>query len=231
MLYIVLAIAILAVLVYFIRTQTFLPQARTLTRGQENANLVKVLLELEPGPREELFKLYKDQFGVGAARYAQQTYQKWKDGSVKPNKQTFRRFLINLPRVMSFDLKCEVLRELREAYCAKDSYRVTVRTDDWKETLTPIVEAVLQKALTTDLPESLRRRLTWLAEDDVAVAKAILVESEARQTRNALTLLENEFSNIEELLNNARGRGKVTHDLRLPMGTITIQIEKGNRNG
>lgn len=230
MLYIVLAISILAVLVYFIRRQTLKPPA-SLTKAQENANLVKVLLELEAQPREELFQLYKDQFGEGAARYARQTYKKWKDGTVRPNKQTFRRFLINLPHVMSFDLKCEVLRELREAYCAKDHYDVTVTTDDWKKTLTPIVEAVLKKALTSELPVSLQKRLTWLAEDDVAIGNAILVESEARQTRNALALLENEFSNIEELLNNARGRGRVTHDLRLPMGTISIQIEKGNGNG
>src|SRR6185503_99727 len=135
---------------------------KALTRSQENANLVKVLLELDDEPREQLFKLYKDQFGEGAARYARQTYQKWKVGTVKPNKQTFRRFLINLPRVMNFDLKCEVLRELREAYCVKDHYRVSVTTDNWKETLTPIVEAVLKKALTTELPESLSHRLTWL---------------------------------------------------------------------
>src|SRR6185503_6335140 len=182
---------------------------KALTRSQENANLISVLLELDDEPREQLFKLYQEQFGASAARYARQTYQKWKTGTVRPNKQTFRRFLINLPQVMNFDLKCEVLRELREAYCAQDNYKVTVTTDDWKETLTPIVEAVLKKALTSDLPESLQRRLTWLAEDDVTVGKAILVESEARQTRNALALLEKEFSNIEELLDNARGRGKV----------------------
>ena len=224
-------IPIVAVIVGFLRQELFSTSKKALSKSQENANLVKVLLELDDEPREQLFKLYKDQFGEGAARYARQTYQKWKVGTVKPNKQTFRRFLINLPRVMNFDLKCEVLRELREAYCVKDHYRVAVTTDNWKETLTPIVEGVLRKALTTELPESLSRRLTWLAEDDVAVGQAILVESEARQTRDALALLENEFSNIEELLDNARGQSRVTHDLQLPMGTITIQIEKGNRNG
>ena len=231
MLYILLAIPVLVVLIYFLRSGALTPPTNALTKAQENANLVKVLLELETDQREQLFQLYKDQFGDGAARYARQTYKKWKAGTVKPNKQTFRRFLINLPHVMSFDLKCEVLRELREAYCAKDYYKVTVTTDDWKHTLTPIVESVVKKALTSELPESLRRRLTWLAEDDVATGNDILVESEARQTRNALALLENEFSNIEELLNNARGRGKVTHNLRLPMGIISIQIEKGNRHG
>jgi hypothetical protein len=231
MIYLLLLIPILAVLIGFFRSQIFSSSGEALTRGQENANLVRVLLDLEPEPREQLFQLYQEKFGAGAARYARQTYQKWKDGTVQPNEQTFRRFLINLPQVMSFDLKCEVLRELREAYCAQDNYRVTVTTGDWQDTLAPIVEDVLSNALTAELPDSLHRKLTWLAEDDMTVANALLAESEALQTRNALALLEREFSNIEDLLRNARGHGRVTHELRLPQCTITIQIEKGNGNG
>jgi len=205
--------------------------APRLTRSQENANLVKVLLELEEEPREQLFTLYQEQFGTGAARYARQTYQKWKEGTVRPNKQTFRRFLLNLPHVMNFDLKCEVLRELREAYCARDTYEVTVTTDNWKQTLTPMVQSVFEKASTAELPQSISRRLTWLASDDVTVANAILAESQARETANALTMLEKEFSNIDELLNNMQGTGKVTHQLKLPLGTIILNIRKGKRDG
>ena len=229
--YIPFLISVLCLVIYLCRKLTLLPPPKALTRSQENANLISVLLELDDEPREQLFKLYKDQFGDSAARYARQTYQKWKAGTVRPNKETFRRFLINLPQVMSFDLKCEVLRELREAYCAHDHYKVTVSTDDWKSTLAPVVEGVMKKAMTAELPASVNRRLTWLAEDDMTAANAILTESEARQTKNALALLEKEFSNIEELLDNARGRSEVTHELRLPLGTITLQIEKGNGNG
>jgi len=231
MLFIIVVILIVCGFVFFYKKGTMPEHARRLTRSQENANLIRVLLELEEEPREELFKLYQEQFGPGAARYARQTYQKWKTGSVRPNKQTFRRFLLNLPQVMSFDLKCEVLRELREAYCAQDTYEVAVTTDDWKQTLAPMVQTVIQKALTAELPESVSRRLTWLAENDVTVANAILAESQARETANALTLLEKEFSNIEELLDNMPGTGKVTHQLKLPLGTITLSVKKGRRDG
>src|SRR5436309_10218763 len=105
MIYILLTVLIVGVSFYFFaqRTHLFPPNKRT--RSQENANLIKVLPELEEEPRAQLFKLYEEQFGDNAARYARQTYQKWKAGTVRPNKQTFQRFLINLPRVMSFDLK------------------------------------------------------------------------------------------------------------------------------
>jgi hypothetical protein len=231
MIYILLTIPLLIVLIGLLKIWTFSSHERILTKGQENANLVRVLLDLEPGPREQLFRLYQEQFGAGAARYARRTYQKWKDGTVQPNKQTFRRFLINLPHVMTFDLKCEVLRELREAYCEQDNYQVTVTTDDWQKTLAPLIESVLKESLTVELPDFLQRRLTWLAEDDVTVANALLAESEARQTRNSLVQLEKEFTNIEHLLKNVRGRGRVIHELRLPLCTIVVRIEKGNGNG
>ena len=203
---------------------------KKLTRAQENANLVKVLLELDADSREQLFKLYQDQFGENAARYARNTYQKWKAGSVRPNKQTFNRFLINLPRVMNFDLKCEVLRELREAYCPRGDYSVTVSVYNWKSSLTPLVEEIIQRATSAELPESLQRRLTWLAEDDISAANALLSESQARQSRNAMALLEKEFSNIEELLDNAPRNTRISHVLKLPLGSITVQVKRGSEN-
>ena len=231
MVYIVLLVLSIVLLVYFVRRKIGSPSRTELTPSQENANLIKVLLELDDDAREQLFELYKKQFGPGAARYARQTYQKWKAGSVRPNKQTFQRFLLNLPQVMSFDLKCEVLRELREAYCARDNYNLNVTTNNWKTTLTPLVEEIVQKAAAAELPQFLNKRLSWLAEHDVTVANAILAESQVRQSRNAISLLEKEFSNIQHLLDNAGGQTKVTHVLQLPLGSITLQIKKGAGNG
>jgi hypothetical protein len=131
---------------------------------------------------------------------------------------------------MNFDLKCEVLRELREAYCPHDDYSVTVSVDNWKSSLTPLVEEIIQRAMSAELPESLQRRLTWLAEDDISAANAILAESQARQSRNAMALLEKEFSNIEELLDNAPRNTRISHVLKLELGSITVRIKRGSEN-
>jgi hypothetical protein len=192
----------------------------------ENAELIKTLLNLEPESLDELFALYRKEFGAGAARYARDTYRKWQAGEVRPNRRTFGRFLVYLPRVMSFDLKCEVLRELREAYCARDNYELTVSTDDWKETLMPLVKDIIARASAAELPVAVKERLKWLADDDMEIARAILTRSETMQTLDALAMLEKEFSNIEQLLDNAGRRGKVTHALRLPLGTISLKIRK-----
>ena len=58
-------------------------------------------------------------------------------------------------------------------------------------------------------------------------ARAILAESQARASRDALELLEREFAAVEGLVEAAGRRGRVTHTLRLPAGTITLEIKGG----
>ena len=97
-----------------------------------NSELIKVLLSVDEKSLAELFKLYKTQFGRGAAYYARRTYKKWKTGKVRPNSQTYQRFLVQLPQAMSYNLKCEVLRKLMQEYCPKDDYRLRVWVNDWE---------------------------------------------------------------------------------------------------
>ena len=231
--YVLVAIVVAGFLAYIYKKFSIpdLIARKRVSGAAQNAELIKVLLDLEDEPLDELFKLYKEQFGENAARYARHTYRKWKAGEVRPNRQTFNRFLLYLPQVMSFDLKCEVLRELREAYCAKDNYNLTVHTDDWKETLAPLVQSIITKANDAELPQKLLKRLHWLAGDDMQIAREILAQSQTRQSLDALSMLGEEFSNIERLLDNTNGTGKVTHVLGLPLGTITLNIRGRSENG
>ena len=193
-----------------------------------NSDIVKVILGLDPAVVDELFELYEREFGRGAARYARRTRRKWQAGEVRPNKQTFDRLLVRLPAVMSFDLKCEVLRKLRAEYCAKDDYQLSVSTRDWRDTVAPLVDDIIRKSYAAELPRRLEERLKWLSADDMVVARAILAESEARESRNALALLGREFENIERHIAESGGRSRITHTIRLPLGTITLKIKEGS---
>jgi len=192
----------------------------------QNRDIIKVILNLNQNKLDELLGLYTKEFGVEAGRYARKTYNKWKSGEVRPNKQTFNRFLLHLPTVMSFDLKCEVLRKLREEYCSKDKYSLKVDTRNWKETLAPLITNIINKAYTAQFPKHIERRLKWLSDDDVKIASAILAESQAQETRNAMSLLEQEIENIEHLLRKAPGTNEVIHTIELPFGVIRLNIEE-----
>ena len=195
-------------------------------QNPQDRDLLKVLLNLNEDSLHQLFKLYKESFGTGAAYYAKRTYQKWKTGKVQPNRQTFERFLLHLPKVMSFDLKCEVLRLFMEEFCAKENHSLTVYTDDWEEPLTPLVKEIIDKPYRAELPNEVQKKLTWLSDGEMQTAQEILRKSQIEEGKIAVSALRQEFESIEKLLNETHLKPKVTHQLKFPYGTITLNIKR-----
>jgi len=223
---------ILGIVVFFIYKSSLKPHKFLFRRSRQpdpkfrNSKLVGVLLGLETEAVEELLALYKKEFGRGAAHYARKTYRKWKTGEVRPVTQTYERFLVHLPKVMSYDLKCEVLRTFMEEYAAKDNYELKVYTDDWEEKLTPLVKQIIDKTYTAQLPVEIERKLRWLGQNDMQLAQDILRRSQAEEGRIAVSMLKEEFANIEKLLAETHLKPKVTHELKFPYGTITLFIKR-----
>ncbi len=228
--FIFLTILGLLVLIYFQSTASFkiLSPRRFSKPVSEfhNSKLVGVLLGLEADALEELFGLYKNEFGNGAARYAQKTYRKWQAGKVRPNEQTYLRFLFHLPKVMSYDLKIEVLRHLMEEYCAKSDYELKIYTDDWEETLQPLVEEIIAKTYRAALPREIEEKLKWLAEGEMQLAQKILKNSQAEESKVAVSMLRGEIEAIEKLFTASNVKPKITHQLKFPYGTITLKIKR-----
>jgi hypothetical protein len=223
---------ILGIIAFFIYKNSLEPHKFLFRRSPQSdpkfhhSKLVGVLLEIDAQAVEELLALYKKEFGRGAARYARKTYRKWKTGEVRPVAQTYERFLVHLPKVMSFDLKCEVLRAFMEEYAAKDSYKLKVYTDDWEEKLTPLVKQIIDKAYTAQLPVEIERKLRWLGDGDMQMAQDILRRSQAEEGRIAVSMLKAEFRSIEKLLAETHLKPEVTHELKFPYGTITLFIKR-----
>lgn len=205
---------------------TIFTRAKTASKHLHHSEILQTLLGLDDRSLEELLRLYRAEFGPGPARYAKRTYSKWKNGDVRPSGQTFRRFMLHLPKVMTFELKCEILRHLMEEYCSRTEYELTVSTDDWEETLAPIVTEMIEKAYTAELPAEIEERLKWLADGEMIIARDILRRSQAEEGRIAVSKLRNEFDNIDRLLTEFGGRSNVTHKLELPYGTIDVTIKR-----
>lgn len=192
----------------------------------QDADLIKTILSLEKESLDEILQLYKNQFGRGAGRYARNTFKKWQAGEVRPNRQTFERFLIQLPAAMSYDLKCEVLRRLMEEFCSHNDYNLTVYTDDWERTLEPMVKRIIDNSYTVELPRVVEEKLEWLANGEMQIAQKILRHTQIEESRIAVSMLRSEMTSIESLLAETKGVSRVTHQLKFPYGTITLEIKK-----
>ena len=196
------------------------------SRKYHKSVLVRVLLNLPESTIKELLDLYKKEFGPGPARYARQTFKKWKEGRVQPATQTFNRFLVYMPKVMSYDLKCEILRHFMEEYSAKDEYELDVTTEDWDVKLEPLVRQIIDKAFTAQLPPEIENQLKWLGDGDMQAAQSILRASQAEDGRSRGSMLRDEFRAMEGLLDQQHLKPKVTHMLEFPYGTIKLNVRK-----
>lgn len=192
----------------------------------ERRELLKILLGLDDTALDQLFILYRERYGAGPARYAKRTYLKWKTGEVKPVRETFDRFAIEMPRVMSFALKCEVLRAFVNEFAVKETVEMDVSVSDWEEKLRPVVERLIERCYTTELPIEVERRLRWLGEGDMRTASELLKYSRAEETRLAVSMLREEFTAISELFGERGLKPVITHEIRLPGGTIALSVRE-----
>lgn len=203
-----------------------LRSSRAKNREFHHTRLISVLLALDDRSVDELMALYKKQFGPGPARYARRTYKKWRSGKVRPTFETYRRFLVHLPQVMSFDMKCEVLRLFMEEYAGRANHELTVNVDDWQDKLTPLVQQILDKTFNAQLPKELERKLRWLGEGDMNAAQELLRASQAEESRIIVSKLHDEFENINKLLAEEHLNPRVSHVIEFPYGTISLNIKK-----
>lgn len=193
-----------------------------------NSKLVSVILSLDEHAVGRLLDLYRSQFGAGPARYARKTFQKWRSGQVRPATQTFERFLVHLPKVMPYDLKCEVLRRFMEEFANKDTYELDVTTEDWEAKLEPLVRQIIDKAYTAQLPREVEEKLQWLGDGDMVAAHQLLRASQAEEGRIMVSMLRDEFRAFDMVLSARHLKPKVIHVLEFPYGSIRLNIKRSN---
>ena len=223
---IIFAFVLVALILIFFSGRNLRARIARPSASQYESELVQVLLTLDDEKLDELLQLYKAEFGSGAARYARKTHKKWKAGKVRPNSQTYERFLVHLPKVMSYDLRCEFLRRLMLEYSAKNEFQLKVYTDSWEKPLEPLVTSMIESAYAAQLPERVEKKLKWLASGEMLAAQEILKRSQVEESKIAVSMLAEEVRNIEKVLADVQGKTKITHQLKFPYGTIDLEVRK-----
>lgn len=194
--------------------------------GGFDRDVLDKFYSLTPGQLERLFNIYSDVYGEGPADYARKTFPDWRSGATRPSAQTINRLLDNLPHVLNFDGKCDLLGKLRERHRKPESHSIKVKADDWRDQVVPLVRTIIAKAYNANLPEVVEQRLSWLASGDMQAARALLSHSQAIESAVAVRLLQDEMLNIDAALANLSGRKKVTHTISLPYGNIHLSISR-----
>lgn len=192
-----------------------------------NKDVLEVFYKIPQDKLEKFLKTYRFAYGNEDARYLGEMYSVWKAKNVNPGDEILERIVTLLPRVLDFKTQCYLLKKLHEKFRKKDQYELKVNSNSLIEEVTPLIEQIVNKAYTVELPHSVEERLKWLSFDDLQIAKTILSEVQAQEGMIIAELFSNELETINRLLDSIPNtKSVIIHTIELPYGSIKLNIER-----
>ena len=185
----------------------------------------EAFMNLEEDARDELFSDYGAIHGESAEQYARKTFPKWKSGSTNLSGQTMERLIELVPPYLSPDQRFVILQSVLSRYKKSLSSR-TLRINI-KEPVQGFSE--LQQALASmshndvlaHLPENVMKAASWLYDDDITAARAMLAEAERREN----DLIRSKAAREIELLRRTILTGQVkaaSYSVEMPTGKLHV---------
>lgn len=184
-------------------------------------------LDLADDGLDELFQDYGAIHGASAERYARKTFPAWKSGKTNLSGQTMERLVELVPPYLEPEQRMALVKGLAKQHETK--YRkpyksISVNIEDPGNAFVEIdaaLDAMEHEDVLAHLPESVMKAASWLYDDDVTAARAVLAE--AKRAEN--DLMKKSARREIELLKRTISNGQVktaNYSVELPVGTLSV---------
>lgn len=186
-------------------------------------------LDLNGDALDELLEDYGEIHGEAAESYARRAFPKWRSGETRLSGQTMERLVELVPPYLSPAQRFEVMRKVVEKHRPNAPF-LSVHVDSKKpEEGFARIDAALERMRKEDLlahvPENVLAASTWLCDNDMTAARALLAALEGRENE---LLRESAIREIELLKRTVRS-GQVKHasySVRMPGGNLNVSVHK-----
>lgn len=196
--------------------------------GSVVGEIRKAFLALEEDALDELFNDYGAIYGASAESYARKTFPSWKSGKTSLSGQTLERLVELVPPYLEPEQRMELVKLLAKQHEPRHGkpYRsVRINIEDPDQAFAEI-EEVLRTMESEDvlahIPEHVMKAASWLYDDDVTAARAVLAE--ARRAQN--DIMKKAACRELDLLKRTISSGQVkmaNYSVDLPAGTLSVQ--------
>jgi hypothetical protein len=188
----------------------------------------KAFLSLEDDALDELFTDYGAIHGSSAESYARKTYPAWKSGKTSLSGKTLERLVELVPPYLEPERRMELVKLLAKQHDPSHgklykSIRINIEQPGGAFAE---IDAALKELGTQDvlahIPEHVMKAATWLYDDDVTAARAVLAE--ARRAQNEI--MKQSARRELEVLKRTITSGQVktaSYSVELPAGTLSVQ--------
>lgn len=188
----------------------------------------KAFLALEDDALDELLKDYGAIHGDSAESYARKTFPAWKSGKTGLSGQTLERLVELVPPYLEPEQRMELtklLAQKHEPRHGKPYNNIRVNIEEPGNAFTEI-EAALTEMDTQDvlahIPEHVMKAATWLYDDDVTAARAVLADAKRAENEIMKKAARREIDLLKRTI--ASGQVKTAnYSVELPAGTLSVQ--------
>lgn len=193
--------------------------------GDAVGQIRSAFLSLDEDARNELFSDYGAIYGDSAERYARKTFPKWKSGATNLSGQTMERLVELVPPYLLPEQRFSILQNVLKHHKKSASHR-SIRINI-KEPAAGFSE--LQSALASmshgdvlaHLPEHVMKTASWLYDDDITGARAMLAKAERLENDMIRTKAAREI----ELLRKTISSGQIktaSYNVEMPAGKLDV---------
>ena len=197
--------------------------------GGIDEDIRNIFFSLDERSLDRVFTDYTDEYGKRKCDYARRTYSKWRTGEVEMSGEVSERLLDILPHYLNFEDKYTLIEKMWRNRNRR-TLRILVAPS---EGVAVAVQKMLQVIDSLDidvLPESLKNRMSWLAESDAAVAEQLLLRLYAEERRIIIRTLQHEMRRVATLIIQARkSHVQSIHEFAVPGASIEIIVEEPPR--
>lgn len=186
-------------------------------------------LELADDALDELLSDYGAIHGASAEQYARKTHPAWKSGKTNLSGQTMERLVELVPPYLEPEQRMALVRELAKKHEPRKPFKSVAinieQPDAGFAQLDSTLDDMDHEDVLAHLPEQVMKAATWLYDDDITAARAVLAE--AKRVENQLTKAQ--ARREIELLKRTILSGQVktaNYSVELPAGTLSVSASR-----
>lgn len=193
--------------------------------GGAVGEIKRAFFALDDDALDALLEDYSALYGDAAGRYARKTFWKWKSGATTLSGQTMHRLVGLVPPYLSSEQRFSLLQQvLKQNKPSKSHKSIRINIKDPAEGFTQLestLETMRHKDVLAYVPERVMQAASWLYDDDITAARAMLAEAEHREN----DLIRSNATREIELLRRTISTGQVqaaSYSVKMPTGELNV---------
>lgn len=174
---------------------------------------------------DDLFSDYGAIYGDSAESYARKTFPRWKSGTTKLSGQTMERLVELVPPYLTPEQRFKILQSVLKIHKKNGSSEtVNINVKEPSQgfvALQHALDSMSHDDVLAHLPEHVMKAASWLYDDDITSARAMLAEAERLENDMTRSTAAREL----ELLKRTISSGQVkaaSYSVDMPSGKLNV---------